>query len=139
MKSILQQVIEFPTPAVLEKFSYVLGLLHSKTDNWTLLGYYDFTYACSANFIPRKEEYHRSNHFSSSIVFYNLIWSVRILICFMLVTIKIYKNDNVVLLHLNFEPVNSSFTNFFCNNACYGKYFMKWNVFCISVPDRIKL
>ena len=93
VKSILQQVIEFPTPAVLEKFSNVLGLLNSMTDNWTLLGYYNFMYTCTANFIPREEEYHRSNHFGLSIVFYNLVLSVGILICYILVTIKIYEND----------------------------------------------
>ena len=93
VKSILQQVIEFPTPAVLEKFSNALGLLHSDTDNWTLLGYYDFKYTCSANFISRREEYHRANHFGLSIIIYNLILSVGILICYVLVTIKIYKND----------------------------------------------
>ena len=93
VKSILQRVIEFPTPAVLEKFSNVLGFLHSETDNWTLLGYYNSLYTCSVNFIPLEDEYHHFNNFGLSFVFYNLILSVGILICYILVTIKIYEND----------------------------------------------
>ena len=121
VKSILQQVVEFPTPAVLEKFSNVLGLLHSETDNWTFLGYYDFTYACFANFIPRKEEYHRSNHFSLSIVFYNLILSVGILICYILVTIKIYENNKFCFAAWKFcsSKLCCRFTKFLCNNALF--------------------
>ena len=108
VQSILQQVIEFPTAAVLEKFSNVLGLLHSETNNnWTFLGYCDFVYTCSANFISVEEEYHRSKHFGLSLVFYNLILSVGILIGYILVATKSSKVINVVLLHVNFAPVNS--------------------------------
>ena len=121
VKSILQQVIEFPTPAVLEKFLNVLGLLHSKTDNWTLLGYYDFIYSCSTNFIFHRGEYYRSNPFGLSFVFYNLILSIGILICYILVTIKISENDKFC-----FAPCKSCtsklcchFTNFLCNNAFF--------------------
>ena len=121
VKSILQKVIEYPTPAVLEKFSNVLGMLHSIADNWTLLGYYDFAYACSANFLPRKEEYHRSKYFGLSIVFYNLVLSIGILICYILVTDKIYENDKCCLVHckLRTSKFCSHFTEFRCNNAFF--------------------
>ena len=121
VKSILQQVIEFPTPAVLEKFSNALGLLHSDTDNWTLLGYYDFKYTCTAKFISRREEYHRSNHFGLSIIIYNLILSVGILICYILVTIKIYKNDRFCFAACKFctSKLCSHFKKSNCNNAFF--------------------
>ena len=123
VKSILQQVIEFPTPAVLEKFSNVLGLLHSKTDNWTLLGYYNFVYTCSANFVSGEEKYHRSNHFGVCLVIYNLILSVGILICYMLVTIKIYENDKCCFAARKFctSKFCFNFTKFLCNNAFFQR------------------
>ena len=121
VKSILQQVIKFSTPAVLEKFSNVLGWVHSETDNWTLLGYYDFIYTCSANFIPRAEEYHRSNDFDLSIVFYNLILSIGILICYILITIKVYENDKICFVPRRFctSMFYNHFTEFLCNNALF--------------------
>ena len=122
VKSILQQVIEFPTPAVLEKFSNVVGLLHSETnDSWTLLGYYDGVYTCSVNFISGEEENHRSNHFGLSIVFYNLVLSVGILICYTLVTIKIYENDKFSFAACKFCTCKSCchVTKFLCNNTFF--------------------
>ena len=123
VKSILQQVIKFPTPGVLQKFSNVLCLLHFDTDNWTLLGYYNFMYTCTANFIPHEEEYHRSNHFGLSIVIYNLILSVGILICYILVTIKIYENDKCCLApcRLCTSKFCCHFTKFLCNNALFQR------------------
>ena len=121
VNSILEQVIEYPTPAVLEKFSNVLGLLHSETDNWTLLGYYDFTFACSATFIPRNEEYHRSDKFGLCFVFYNLILSIGISICYILVTIKIYEHDKLCFAACKFctNKFCCHFTKFLCNNAFF--------------------
>ena len=121
VKSVLQQVIEFPTPAVLEKFSNVLGLLHSETYNWTLLGYYDFKYTCSANFIFPWEEYHRSGLFGLSFVLYNLIFSVGILICYILVTIKIYKSDRFCFAACKFCTCKFCyhFTKFHCTNTFF--------------------
>ena len=123
VKSILQQVIEFPTPAVLEKFSNVLGLLHSETDNWTLLGYYDLMYTCSASFISNSEEYYRSNHFGLSIIIYNLILSVGILICYILVTIKIYENDKFCFAPCKFctSKFCCHLKKFPCNNAFFQR------------------
>ena len=119
VKSILQRVIEFPTPAVLEKFSNVLGFLHSETDNWTLLGYYNSLYTCSVNFIPLEDEYHHFNNFGLSFVFYNLILSVGILICYILVTIKIYENDKFCFAPCKFctSKLCCHFANFLCNNV----------------------
>ena len=121
VKSILQQVIEFPTPAVLEKFSNVLGLLHSETDNWTLLGYYDFIYSCSANFIYHREQYYHSNHFGLSFVFYNLILSIGTLICYILVTVKISKYDKCCFATCKSctSKLSCHFTKFLCNNAFF--------------------
>ena len=121
VKPILQHVIKFSTPAVLEKFSNVLGWVDSETDSWTLLGYYDFSYTCSANFVPREEEYHRSNHFVLSIVFYNIILSAGILICYILVTIKIYENDKFCFVPSKFftSKFCCHFPKFLCNNAFF--------------------
>ena len=121
MKSILLQVIEFPSPAVLDKFSNILGCLRSETDNWTSLGYYNYIYTCSLNFIPRKEEYHRSNHFTFSFIFYNFILSIGILICYILVSIKIYENDQCYFASRKFctSKFCCHFTNFLCNNAFF--------------------
>ena len=121
MKSILQQVIKFSTPAVLEKFSNVLGWVHSERDNWILRGYYDQRYNCNSNFVPRDEEYHRSNHFVISIVFYNIILSVGILICYILVTIKIYENDKFRFVPYKFcaGEFCCRFTKCLCNDAFF--------------------
>ena len=122
VQSILQQVIEFPTAAVLEKFSSVIGLLHSEiNNNWTFLGYYDFVYTCSANFISVEEEYHRSKHFGLSLVFYNLILSVGILIGYILVTIKIYENDKCCSAPCKFctSKFCCNFTKILGNNAFF--------------------
>ena len=119
VKLILQQVINFPTPAVLEKFLNVLGLLHSETDNWTLLGYYDFMYTCSADFTPK--EFQRSKCFGLSMVFYNLILSIGILICYIFVTIKIYENDKLCFAPSRFctSKFCSHFTKFLSNNTFF--------------------
>ena len=121
VKSILQQMITFPTTAVLEKFSNVLGLLHSETDNRTLLGYYDFAYVCSATFIPRKEEHHRSDYFGLSFIIYNLILSVGILIYYILVSIKIYENDKFCFAPCKFctSKLCCRFVKSHCNNAVF--------------------
>ena len=121
VKPILQHVIKFSTPAVLEKFLNVLGWVHSEANNWTLLGYYDFSYTCTTNFIPFDEEYHRYNNFVLSIVFYNLILSIKILICYILVTIKIYENDKFCFVPCKFctSEFCCHFTKFMCNNALF--------------------
>ena len=93
VKFVLQSVIQFPTPSVMEKFFSALGLIDSQRENWHLVGYYDFKYTCSADFNVFNKHYRYSNHLAFAFLFYNLVVSIAILFSYIVVAVKIYEND----------------------------------------------
>jgi len=93
VKSVMNAVIQFSTPSVMEKFSAALGWVDSDRTEMNLLGYYNSHYTCSANFNIFNRRYRYSNFFSHILVFYNLVVSILILILYVLVTVKVREKD----------------------------------------------
>ena len=93
-KSVLLAVTQFPTPSVMQKFSSALGWVNSDTENWSFVGYYHIQYTCSTDLLAN-EDFRPSHYLSLTFVFYNLIVSLLILISYILVSIKIYKNESL--------------------------------------------
>jgi len=93
VKSVVNAITQFPTPSVMQKFSAALGWVNLDTKEWNLVGYYNFQYACTANFYIFTTSHHYSNYFSFIFVFYNLIVGLLIFIFYVLVTIKVNGRD----------------------------------------------
>ena len=82
------------TPSVMQKFSSAFGWVNSDTENWFFVGYYDIQYTCSTDFLAN-EDFRPAHYLSITFVFFNLIVSLLILISYILVSIKIYKNESL--------------------------------------------
>ena len=93
--SIIHAVTQFPTPSVLEKYFISLGWINLKTDNWNLVGYYDFRYTCSINYFFENETYRNFDFYTLMLLFYNLLFSIATLILYIIVIFKIYKTCRV--------------------------------------------
>ena len=93
-KSVLLAVTQFPTPSVMQKFATALGWVNLDTENWSFVGYYDIQYSCSIDFLAN-EDFRPAHYLSLTFVFYNLIVSLLILISYILVSIKVYKNESL--------------------------------------------
>jgi len=92
VKSILYAVTQFSTPSVMEKFSTALGWIDLNSKFWNLIGYYQYQYTCSPNYLIFDNS-SRSAYFSLALVFCNLIVSVAILISYVLVTFTLYEKN----------------------------------------------
>ena len=88
VKSVLQNVIQFPTSSVFQKFSASLGWIRFEPRNWKLVEFYDSKYLCSTDFIVENDK-QLHHYFDLTLVFYNLTISVAIVIAYVLVTIKL--------------------------------------------------
>ena len=89
VKSVYQNVIQFPTSSVFEKFSASLGWIGFKPANWKLVGFYDSKYFCSPDFLVENDEIRLRDYFDLTLLFYNFAISVAIMIAYVLVTINI--------------------------------------------------
>jgi len=95
VKNILQAVIQFPTPAVMEKFSAALGWVNLDSANWSFVGYYDYEYPCALNFFILDEVYNISSvYYSLILVCFNLLLSVAIFISCILVTFEVSEKED---------------------------------------------
>ena len=95
LKSVIHAVNQFPTPSVMTKFCTAVGWVNLEEEDWTFWGVYSGQYSCSLNFvIVNRDDQTYQNYFKSTFVLYNLIVSAVILICYILVTIKIYEKDS---------------------------------------------
>ena len=89
VKSVLQNVIEFPTSSVFQKFSASLGWIRFEPENWKLVGFYDSKYLCSTDFVVDDDVKHLYDYFDLTLVFCNLTISLAIMIAYVLITIKL--------------------------------------------------
>ena len=100
VQSVIHAVNKFPTPSVMTKFSTAVGWVNLDEEDWTFWGVYSGQYSCSLNFvIVNRDDQIYQNYFKSTFVFYNLIVSAAILICYILVTIKIHEKNSFCFNH----------------------------------------
>ena len=94
VQTVLNSIVEFPTRSVMKKFTTRMGWINSETaKKWNFVGFYDLRYMCSADFVVINEQHRHYNYLTLTLVFYNLILSIVILIFYILVSIKVYEND----------------------------------------------
>ena len=107
VKSVLQNVIQFPTSSVFQKFSASLGWIKFEPENWKLVGFYDSKYLCSTDFLVENDNIHLHDYFDLSLVFCNLTISVAIMIAYILVTINLSdKNSGIFSAYCKWLPGN---------------------------------
>jgi len=120
VKSVMNAVIQFPTPSVMEKFCSTLGWVNSDTKEWNSIEYYNSQYTCSANFNIFNRRYRYSNYLSIIFVFYNLIVSLLIFIFYVLATIKVYERDGGFISNLKWcNLLNCSRKCLWLNNVSF--------------------
>jgi len=116
--SILHAVTQFPTSSVMEKFSFAMGWVNLKTENWNPVGYYDYQYLCLADFVILNEDYRRfSISFSLVFVISNLIISVAIVISYIVIAVNLYGRVCLNIVHCKFCSFCFSCEKFFDINA----------------------
>ena len=93
VKSVFQNVIQFPTSSVFEKFSASLGWIGFEPANWKLVGFYDSKYFCSPDYLVENDKIRLRDYFDLTLLFYNFVISVAIMIAYVLVTINISNNS----------------------------------------------
>jgi len=77
----------------MKKFSAALGWLRDTT-TWSLIGYYDYQYCCSIDFFILYEDEHPGYvYYSLTLVCFNLVLSVAIVVSYIIVTFEVYKKD----------------------------------------------
>ena len=104
INAILQAINRYPANvSVLKKTAVMLGLVNFELDNWSLVGYYDLQYGCATNFFITNEKTRLFNYFTLSLVSYNFIASVVMLIVYVLVSCEISGNLIIVQLRGYYE------------------------------------
>jgi len=94
VESILQTVTQYPTPSVMKRFSRALGWVNVETENWSIVGYYDYQYSCSPSYLlVNHETYRFLNYFGLTFVLYNLIVSIGILISYISLSLKVHNKE----------------------------------------------
>ena len=98
VSSVLQGVIQFPTPKVMEKFSASLDWADFEMENWNTVNVYCYSYTCSPSFFLRSVKHYRNrNNFKLTFVLYNLAASVVIFIFYVLITMRFYTSNSLCL------------------------------------------
>ena len=97
--SVIHTVIQFPTSSVIQKLSTALGWINLDYDNWELVGYYDFLYACSLHYLATDEKFQSYSFYKLMLLFCNLTFSIATLIFYIVVTFKIYNNYCLCFVH----------------------------------------
>ena len=82
VKSVLQNVIQFQTSSVSEKFSASLGWIKFEPEKWKILGFYDSKYLCSTDFLVENDDIRLHDFFDLTLLFYNFTISVAIMIVY---------------------------------------------------------
>ena len=54
-KSVLQNVVQFPTSLVFQKFSASLGWIRFEPEAWKFVGFYDSKYLCCTDFLVEND------------------------------------------------------------------------------------
>ena len=107
VKSVLQNVIQFPTSTVFQKFSASLGWIRYEPENWKLVGFYDSMYLCCTDFLVENDDIYLHDYFDLTLLFYNFAISVAIMIAYILVTINLSDNSvEIFLVHCKWLPGN---------------------------------
>ena len=113
--SIIHAVTLFSTPSVLQKFSTALGWINLNHDNWELVGYYDFRYACSMTYLAEDESFQNYSFYVLILLFYNLFFSTATLIFYIVVIFKINENYCLCYVHCKKCTICFSFNNLLHN------------------------
>ena len=98
VNSVLQNVVQFPTFSVFQKFLASIGWIRFEPESWKLVGFYDSKYLCSPSFIVENTDKRLYNFFFLTLVCYNLTISVAIIIAYILVTINLSDNSGELFL-----------------------------------------
>ena len=93
VKAIFEAVSKFRTPSVIKKFSVALGWIDFENENWNLVGFYDSKYLCFSEFIINDVYYYKHDNFEITLVCYNLIVGVSVLIAYLVITIQLNESD----------------------------------------------
>ena len=93
VNSVLQNVIQFPTSSVFEKFSASLGWIRFEPESWKLIGFYNSKYLCSPDFLVENDDTRLHDYFDFILLFYNFAISVAIMIAYILITINVSDNS----------------------------------------------